>query len=81
MSRFHLPEQLARADVHILVGANQIARQKKLIQRLRDGGHSTAIAESLLYDLQKSQEIHVAAGLRPAAATASRRQNRVRGDG
>ena len=44
----HLDSDLARADKQIAEALQRIARQRKLIERLRDHHHDTTSAEHLL---------------------------------
>ena len=52
-----LPD-LALADAHVAEGERHVVRQKEIIEELRLGGHSTALAESLLVSFEQTLASH-----------------------
>jgi hypothetical protein len=47
-------EHLVQAERHIAECEAHIARQREVIEELREGGHETDIAESMLHALEES---------------------------
>lgn len=59
MDREVLLEHLEQARRHVAEGRDHLARQQRLIDRLRKQGHPTAMAEAVLRELQGSQANHL----------------------
>jgi hypothetical protein len=60
MNRATLLEHLARAERHIAEGAERLARQQELIDRLTNHNHDTAWAQALLRTMRETQANHIA---------------------
>jgi hypothetical protein len=60
MDRETLLRYLAQAERHIVVGEQQITRQRDLIDGLERGGHDLTRAREVLQTLEHSQTLHVA---------------------
>jgi hypothetical protein len=54
----HTQAHVDQAQRHVLEGAEHIARQEQLIEKLKADGHSTKQAEELLATMRESQRLH-----------------------
>jgi CRP-like cAMP-binding protein len=54
----HLKQYLAKAQSHAVKGRETIDRQIALISRLRNDGHDTSMAESILRTMVETQRLH-----------------------
>jgi hypothetical protein len=55
-----LEDEIIEAVTRVTAGRDHIARQRWLLAKLRDGGHATALAASLLETFLDSQTLHEA---------------------
>ena len=60
MDKSLIRDHLALAERHVSQGRRHIAHQKKIISDLTDGGHDTALAQSLLADFEDVLRMHIA---------------------
>jgi hypothetical protein len=60
MDKAMILEHLALAERHIAQGRRTIAHQKQIILDLKNGGHDTTMARSLLASFKDIQKMHIA---------------------
>ncbi|MGY8711956.1 hypothetical protein RAD16_39995 [Bradyrhizobium sp. 18BD] len=60
MDRAMLQDHLAIAERHISEGAEHLARQQELIDRLANHNHDTSGALAVLRTMRETQAIHIA---------------------
>ena len=55
-----IQDHLALAERHVAQGRGHVVRQKQIIIDLRNGGHDTTMAETLLAEFEQTLRMHIA---------------------
>jgi hypothetical protein len=60
MDRDILERQLTKAEQHVVITAQNVARQRELVAQLERDGHDASQAQKMLEQFLKQQALHIA---------------------